>query len=187
MNPIIIKNFMSQPDIETFISYIDKYHLFFSREAGGKVFTKRLGRDNHFKSFSIDTNSLDPIRDLIKLYAGKLIKECSSQFLDHSDLFLNQFWLVKRFPGVGQTVHTDVDGGDNSQLKYSGIIYLNTIPDSGDIFFPEIGFNYYPVAGDLVLFKSDDPDLAHGVNETMETRYTLPIWITDDIEYALIK
>lgn len=182
--PLVVENFIKEKDVKTFIDFINKNLNSFFKNEYEEVYSKRFGPDNHF----LDSTNLDhadvEIIDLIKKYSEDFTNRCKVNF-NHNKLMPAQFWLVKRFPGNPQKLHTDTDGSINSHLKYSGIIYLNTLEKSGALMFPNIFYNYFPKQGDLVVFESDNRKFDHMVNVNIEDRYVLALWATDDERYKL--
>jgi hypothetical protein len=185
--PLIIKNFISKEHSEIFINYMNKNEEWFQKTGDGTIFNMYTGRDNHHKfETSFNDNKYDEIRDLIVLYGKKIEDIVRDKFLVDYPIFLTQFWMTKRKPGTFGKFHNDNDDGKNNQIKFSGIIYLNTLLMGGELAFPKINYTYSPKMGDIVLFESGDEDFTHGVYPCNENRYVLPIWITDDKDYALI-
>jgi predicted 2-oxoglutarate/Fe(II)-dependent dioxygenase YbiX len=69
-------------------------------------------------------------------------------------------------------------------IKYSGIVYLNTMTNGGELHFEASNYSYKPEAGDLVLFPSHEGG-RHGVNRIDEVRYSFLMWMTDLDHLAL--
>jgi hypothetical protein len=66
-------------------------------------------------------------------------------------------------------------------LTNSSVIYLNDDYEGGEIYFPELGLEYSPRAGDGIFFPCDSPRFVHGVKRiTSGDRYTIAMWHTDD-------
>lgn len=185
--PVIIENFMSQEDVKVFIDYMDKNEGWFKGTTDNAIFNMYTGRDNfHDFETKLDDPKFDEIRSLIVHYSNKIENSIKEKFLVDHSLYLSQFWMTKRLPSVAGKFHNDNDDGINYQIKYSGIIYLNSMDVGGELCFPRIKYTYHPKSGDIVLFDSHDKDFLHGVSSSRITRYALPIWITDIKEYALI-
>ena len=186
--PLVVKDFISSADADKFIKYMDENQEWFEKTGDGSIFNMYTGRDNHHKfETKFDDPKYDTIRDLIIKYGKKVEHIVKDNFSVDYNLYLTQFWMTKRIPGTFGKVHGDTDDGKNNQIKYSGIIYLNTLQIGGELMFPSINYTYSPKKGDVVLFESADPDFRHGVYPCKENRYVLPIWLTDDEEYRLIK
>lgn len=185
--PKIIPNFISKKDADIFIDYINTNIDKIEKETpDNNVYLQRFGLDNHnhLKKSTIMSEFNHEIKDLVIYYADKFTEECKKVFSDEK-IYPSQFWLVKRYPNEPQPMHTDVDGGCNYQLKYSGVIYLNTLINSGRLMFPHIPFYYSPKIGDLVVFPSDGERFRHGVGINKEDRYVAPVWATNDENFKL--
>ena len=67
------------------------------------------------------------------------------------------------------------------------VCYLNDDYSGGEtVIKQEVGGNYIstPKQGSVVIFKSNE-DCVHSVNKiTYGTRYTMPIWFTDNIDHC---
>ena len=186
--PLVVKDFISPADADQFIKYMDENQNWFQETGDGTIFNMYTGRDNHHQfETEFDDPKYDSIRDLIIKYGKKVEHAVKDNFSVDYNLYLTQFWMTKRFPGTFGKIHGDTDGGKNNQIKYSGIIYLNTLQIGGELMFPFINYTYSPKKGDVVLFESGDQDFRHGVYPCQENRYVLPVWLTDDEEYRLIK
>ena len=91
--------------------------------------------------------------------------------------------LVKYNPGSSAKIHIDVAGPyrssfiktDNVTWQQTGIVVLNNDFEGGELFFPELNFNYGKESvGDLIVFPAGDSKFAHGVTTvTAGTRYSL--------------
>lgn len=182
--PKIIHNFISEQDISNVINYIDLNIEAFNKEEDVKNYTQRFGKDRaypdsrHLEEFDHD------IKSLITKYSDLFVKECKSAFNDEK-IYPSEFWFNKRLPKTPGRLHTDVDDGLNSQLNYSGVIYLNTLEDSGHLRFPNIPFTYTPNSGDLVIFPSSGKTFSHSIASNNEDRYACLLWSTNDEKYRL--
>lgn len=82
---------------------------------------------------------------------------------------------IARFE-TGYGMHEHFDSGRPNDI--ATLIYLNNDYDGGEIYFPELGIEIKPEAGDLVCFP-DTPDFVHGVKPIESgIRYTSPRWLT---------
>ena len=182
VQPYIIKNFIDIEMCNKIIALIEDN----DKETNPNV-KRRLMR------FGIDimNGTTDPISSigdiglLIKSYAekaGKIAKDLHDQ---EGAIYLSTLWLSKQLPDSSIIRHMDTDGGKGKHYIYSGVIYLNRQSNGGEIFFPKINFEYKPEVGDLVLFDCRDKKSLHGVNKAHENRYAIPIWFTDDPQYAM--
>ena len=183
----VVKNFIQEPEIGVMIDYIDylekteldKFTVW------GKKLSLQFGIDKCLQYASHRTLAIvDEKRNLIYSYFSQVISESSKAFNDTNDLYVCSFWMAKQYAGSTVPPHEDTDGGLNTHFKYSAIIYLNTLSDGGELSFEEAGYSYIPSAGDLVMFPSQGSG-THAVLRIPETRYTLPLWITDVESMAL--
>lgn len=192
--PFRIKNFMSKEDTSSFIQYMDENYLSWTNSQE-LIYTRRFGRNNlefkqsekDLKMENMDHMESDLIKSLMFKYAGKFEEEVRSIYNDSSDLYISEFWLCKRLKGASQGLHSDIDNGNNNHIKYSGIIYLNSLFIGGEIFFPSISYTYTPKAGEVIVFESRDKDFDHGVYPSPHERYSMPIWLSDNPDYSLMK
>jgi hypothetical protein len=189
----VIKNFIREPEISAMIDYIDylektELDKFVSYQSGKRIaleFGVDEDPDHSLASFP-DLSLLGENRDSINSYFGKVIEEVKAAFEVDKKLYTCAFWFAKQYPGAIVDFHKDTgDGGDwyNGHFKYSAITYLNTMTTGGKLTFKDFGYDYTPEAGDLIIFPSYG--LVHGVEEIFETRYSLPMWITDSESMAL--
>ena len=185
----IFKNFMPQKDYEDFIKITekllsdmpDKFALF--PEVGRSILmfgTDSLEDDHSYKNFGIVAEYEDKIRQYIQL----TINAVKNAFYDTSELYACNFWLSKQDAGGEVERHNDVNGGKYGHIKYSAVIYLNTLNSGGELEFVDLAFNIKPEAGDLVVFSTQDTG-DHQVINIPEERWTIPIWITDDKSFKL--
>jgi predicted 2-oxoglutarate/Fe(II)-dependent dioxygenase YbiX len=66
---------------------------------------------------------------------------------------------------------------------WSGIYYINDDYEGGEIYFPELDWNFKPKADTLLMFPSTSRYI-HGVNKvTKGTRYTVACWYTNQYQY----
>jgi hypothetical protein len=183
----IIKNFISSDEILFFKKLIDDYetnHIdkFFSWQdwlrislAFGNPKNDIQGNVVAQENLALLANSEATVRTLFQRLE-KGVKETLS--LDKS-LYVCSFWLSKQYPGGMIPAHNDTDHGVNLHLEYSCIVYLNTLQSGGELSFIDSGYSYKPEEGDLVFFPTKTTGY-HGVSESPEVRYTLPIWLSYD-------
>jgi len=183
----VIKNFIKEPEIGAIIDYIDyleetELDKFVSYQAGKRIaleFGVDEDPDHTLASFS-DLSLLGDNRDNTISYFKGVVEAVKKTFNEEKKLYVCAFWFAKQYPGAIVDFHKDTgDGCDwyNGHFKYSSITYLNTMTTGGKLTFKDFGYDYTPEAGDLVMFPSYG--LVHGVEEIFETRYSLPMWITD--------
>jgi len=189
----VIKNFIKEPEISSMIEYIDYLEQTeldkFAQYQSGKRLALRFGLDedpDHTHGSSPDLAILGGNRGLISSYFDGAVEAVKKAFEVDDNLYVCSFWFAKQYPGatVGEHADTGVGGGDyNMHFKYSAVLYLNTMTEGGQLVFRDEDYTYSPQAGDLVIFPS--AGIIHGVHEILETRYSLPTWITDVESMAL--
>jgi len=92
--------------------------------------------------------------------------------------------------GSSMTPHSDNSWPDGNQLDHptsfrtwSGIYYINDDYEGGEIYFPELNWNFKPKADTLLMFPSTSKYI-HGVNTVSKgTRFTVAAWYTNDYGY----
>jgi hypothetical protein len=84
--------------------------------------------------------------------------------------------------GQEMFVHADfseVDDSDDEIILFNTAIYHNDVP-GGEIYYPEIGVEYHPTQGDLVIHPGTTK-YRHGVKPvTKETRYISTLWAANE-------
>lgn len=185
----IIPKFLSEEEMKFFRDYEDD--ILKTKQDKLVIFNNgnrpvlQFGRDlchEHHSHLSLDLVSdiEDKIRDLF----SKVEEKTKEVFKETNNIYVCSFWFAKQLPGAKVMVHEDTDNGLNLHFKYSAVIYLNTLNNSGDLVFPDLDYSYRPVAGDIVIFKSIDAG-RHLVNTIDQERYTLPMWMTEDSNFAI--
>lgn len=189
LDPVVVKNFLSPEECNRVISHIEiNHHKYFNEWDADRVFTRRFGIDPHHEDSGLDFSEVEEIRSILSRCAYGAVEECYKNYNHEGNLYPNALWLVKKNPSPdepGQNVHGDHDGGDNTQFIYSALVYLNTLDNNGQIFFPFAQFEHCPEQGDLLLFPSGGIKFDHGVKPITQERYSIPMWITEAEEYDL--
>lgn len=191
---IILNNFISDQNAKFFINYIDKNcdnEILFRKRIG-----VAYGKGTAYRAVFPDEKP------------AKLYKEIENKIKFYSDLFLketNKITNTKNyFYGVSITklsedihfrIHKDVHN-TLTNLKYSGVLYLNDNYSGGEISFLEEfeptsnfplydksmgGFCYKPNSGDMVIFPSDK--WHGGTRVSGGDRYSIIFWSTEDETY----
>lgn len=176
----IIHNFLTAEDSDKIVSFINNHQDNFVHNEGSRRFLLRFGHDDEMPNQSVeDMSILSPIReDLVAIF-----NRVSSIINDQ--VYLTSWFLSKQYPTGKLFPHVDgMDGGPNSQLEYTAMLYLNSLDNNGTIFFSDAGFGITPQLGDLVIFKSKE-DL-HEVLEVTEDRYSINLWFTKDKKFEFI-
>jgi hypothetical protein len=184
-----IKDFISEEDARVLREYNDellstKLDLFFVGNAGKRP-VLQFGRDNSQKQSHQTTDGilLPEIKELLTKLFTKTIDTIYKEYKVSTPLHLCSFWFAKQLPGANVAAHDDTDEGANVQFKYSAVLYLNTLASTGSLDFIDLGYSVKPELGDLVIFPSQGTGL-HEVKPIDQTRYTIPMWFTDNPEYA---
>lgn len=186
---IIVKNFLSQDEMKFFRDYED--HILETKQDSLVLFSNgnrpvlQFGRDlcdEHSSHLSLDLVS--DIEDEVRSLFNKVEQKAKKVFEDPRDIYVCSFWFAKQLPGAKIPIHEDTEDGQNPHFKYSAVIYLNTMKDSGRLSFPDLGYDYDPEAGDIIIFKSADSG-RHMVETINEDRYTLAMWMTEDQSFAI--
>lgn len=178
----VVPNFLSIVECAAWIDYINELE-----RSRPQDFTKYESSDGYrialqFGEQIAGRRTLDdiPEKELeIRNIFSRIVKETGSAFSDINELFVSTFWLAKQYPGSVIHFHEDTDGGADSHIVYSSLVYLNSQADGGELRFPRFGYTYTPRAGDLVVFDTQQAGM-HGVMKIFEERYSLPVWMTRD-------
>ena len=173
-------NFIDSGDCKILIKYLDDLGVMINTRR-----TIRFGIDK-FNGTSDSISTLPSLeRIIIQTYIKKAEKLLNDIWKPRHSVFASTLWLSKQVSGSYIKPHSDLDGGINSQYTHSGIIYLNTQNEGGELFFPIIDKEFKPIQGDLILFDCKDKESLHGVKMTTQNRYAIPIWFTDLEEYRI--
>lgn len=178
----IIKNFISQEECNIVMEHIKESTKEF--DASMDRYIQKFGDDKYFKKVHGQWSDVAPIEPTLR-EISKRIREYAISIDGDEDLDICQLWLSKHWPGASLVYHHDSDGGVNTHLKYSAVIYLNTI-STGRLEFPFRRFSHKPSAGDLVIFDSQDKTNGHKVDRIDDERYSMPIWLASK-EYSIWK
>ncbi len=185
----VVNNFLSEAECLTVIeiinkvinSDIDKFAIY----QNGKRLALQFGKDlYHEHSSHLTLDTISEHEKFFRKYFTSVINETKKLFNDNDEMFMSSFWIAKQFSGSAVPEHEDTDGGTNMHFEYSAIIYLNSLPDSGELFFPSLNYSYLPKAGDLLVFRSKSTG-THVVEKINGDRYSLPMWITKDGNFSL--
>jgi hypothetical protein len=187
----VIKNFVDAHAASKFIDSIDLLEQTvleeFSSYQDGKRLALQFGIDvNQLHNSHLDLTLLDDMEPMFREYLEQAVQATKDSFeVDPAaELFVCSLWLAKQYPGAIVPIHEDTDSGYNTYFEYSAVLYLNTLDDSGDLEFPDLGYSYRPAAGDLVIFPSKSTGM-HRVSKILEDRYSMPLWLTFDRSYKL--
>lgn len=184
----IIENFISDAECDTLIEYMNnKFEtdrdLFML--SGDKRISLQFGRDGMYTETSYpDLDNIYDIEPLIRGYFYKITNRISKEYNDNDHLFVNSMWFSKQFAGGMVDPHEDTDSGNNQQFRYSAVLYLNTLENSGALKFLDIGVEIQPEKGTLIIFESKAGGW-HSVDPVDQDRYSMPFWVTPDVAFAL--
>jgi hypothetical protein len=169
----VVKNFITDEECEIVKQYIVESTKSF--DSSMDRYIQKFGDDKYFKrrhgEWSDLVNIEGTIRDILKR-----IRDYTVSISGDEDVEVCQMWLSKHWPGSSLQYHNDHDGGVNTHLKYSAVIYLNTI-STGRLEFPFRRLSHKPSAGDLVIFDSQHKSNGHKVDRIDDERYSMPIWL----------
>ena len=183
----IVKNLVSPDDASRIIEYTNRNLASFHKSKIYNRYQLIFGVEDGYVNDKAKPliNGLEEITELSKDIVNKTKLILSDQFDDKEDILLSGFWLAKQTAGGGVKLHHDHDGGLNTHFCYSAVLYLNTLPDSGILDFPEIGVSISPEVGDLVVWPSGIKELSHEVKTINEDRHSIPMWFTKDKNFEL--
>ena len=100
-------------------------------------------------------------------------------------------WPVgsRQEPHADKEMHEGPDVGKPNAFPWYDIgtvFYLNDDYEGGELYFPELDWNFKPKADTLLMFPSTSRYI-HGVNKvTKGTRYTVACWYTNQYQYLEI-
>ena len=183
----IVKNLVSPSDATRIIEYTNRNLGSFHKSKFYNRYQLIFGvKDGYFNDMAKPLiHGLEEITELCKDIVDKSKSTLSDEFEDKEEILLSGFWLAKQTAGGGVKLHHDHDGGLNTHFCYSAVLYLNTLPDSGILDFPEIGVSISPEVGDLVVWPSGIKELSHEVKTINEDRHSIPMWFTKDKNFEL--
>ena len=185
----IVKNFLSEDEMKFFRDYED--YILETKQKDLIIFSDgnrpvlQFGKDlcpEHKSHISLDIVS--DIEDQVRNLFYRVEQKSRDLFDEPNEIYTCSFWFAKQLPGARVLIHEDTDDGLNPHFKYSAVIYLNTLNNSGQLVFTDLGYSYKPDAGDLIVFKSVEAG-RHLVETINEERYTLPMWMTEDKSFAI--
>lgn len=129
------------------------------------------------KYLNLSNNPL--IQDLSKT----IIKRFSELFKNGNTYSYGDPRSIHRMTkGQDMFVHADfseIDDKDDDIVLFNTAIYHNDVP-GGEIYYPEIGVEYHPTQGDLVMHPGTTK-YRHGVKPVLEeTRYISTLWAANN-------
>jgi hypothetical protein len=94
------------------------------------------------------------------------------------DKLSKNFVLNRYDTGKSMGPHIDAYNEDESNLKFSLVIYLNDNYEGGEINFPKQSFSVKPKAGSLIIFPSGDPYFHESRELVSGFKYMVPgFWL----------
>jgi hypothetical protein len=119
----------------------------------------------------------------IQQLSNLIIDRFSKMFKDgESYTYGNPGSIHRMTQGQEMFVHADfneLDDKDNDIVLFNTAIYHNDVA-GGEIYYPEIGIEYHPVQGDLVMHPGTTK-YRHGVKTVLkDTRYISTLWAAND-------
>jgi hypothetical protein len=186
----IIKKFFTPDECDFYIKYIESNLDKFQETKKSKRFIWLFGDELSMGAqnrvhVNLDLSALVGVEGRVRSLFRSLETLTKEIYKNKNELYVTSFSMTKQIPGAFISPHYDTDGGTNYYFKYSAIIYLNSMNHDGVLEFPELGVAYSPKAGDLLLFPSGDLETLHQVAEISEDRYSLPMWLTEDISWRI--
>lgn len=187
----VVSNFMDETEMKFWRDFNDeilethKPHLAIFEDGTRPLL--EFGIDRSDEHANVSHHTFDIISDVehrVRNVMDRVVSQAQESFRDSRELYVCSFWFAKQLPGAFVAEHEDTDDGYNTHFEYSAVLYLNTLKRGGTLYFTEMDYDHTPVAGDLVLFKTQTVG-RHKVNKISEDRYTIPMWITDNPKFAL--
>lgn len=181
----VVSGFLSIDECYLFISYINNNLSQFEYAKEAKRWQLTMGTDNTKNHVGTnDLEKIEPIREKTEEIFDRVLQIANDKY--ETNLFMSNLFLAKQVSGAIIPPHYDTDLGENSQCKISGVIYLNKMIKDGGLEFVNTNDSYLPGRGDLILFPSDEK-FTHQVSSISQDRYTLPLFMTEDPEYSLLR
>jgi hypothetical protein len=159
--PIVISDFFTPEECQFMIDFIDRHD-----------------KKRHYGHRLQIVNTPDPTEREIALKTLAKVREVTGD----NSLYVGDFAPGKyTTPYEGLIIHVD-NRLNESIFVQSACLYFNSDYEGGEIYFPELDYEYKPKAGDLMTF---DPTHPHGVRGLTEgTRYLVATWFVHDLEHA---
>lgn len=117
----------------------------------------------------------------IQKISNNIIKRFQDLFIYGSEYNYGSPTSIHRMTkGQEMFVHPDFAEADGKEdiVLFNTAIYHNTVP-GGEIYYPELGMEYHPVRGDIVIHPGTTK-YRHGVKKVIDdTRYISTLWVAD--------
>lgn len=164
----VINNFTTDSEIKSYINYaesVEEEEWWKENNGWYKGKYLNVARDPSLSKIS------NNIIDRFKLFFDE------PEFLN----FGTPASIHRMLAGQEMFVHADFPEADyhDNYLLFNTAIYHNRV-DGGEIFYPELGLEYHPFAGDLVIHPGTTK-YRHGVKPVTgdTTRYISTLWVSD--------
>jgi len=118
-------------------------------------------------------------RTLISFEFHKAFKPCiadfCAKFTIDVDVNIPTAYQILRY-GESEYYIPHLDDGKNTRRRVSAVGYLNDDYEGGELWFPNLNFNYYPTAGDIVVFPSGAPFTHEAKPVKQGVKYSVVNW-----------
>ena len=173
IEPTVISNFLNESECNRVIEFINNnVDTFETLNSNRRMIL--FGYDTNYPNPQINTNMLDPIKDILKPASDKVLS-LSKEHVDEYTVGMSTIFFAKQTKlDSGMNAHIDAEDHDEF-YNCSVVIYLNTT-DGGEVFFPTQNVFYFPKMGDLILFKSTT---IHEPRKTNGDKYIIGMNLTD--------
>jgi len=152
----------------------------------------------HKKCIEYSDGIWNSIKNPIAWYNGKTscnVEEAKELFKKVNDLVFEthtptpSYSFVRMFTGDSMHEHTDTCGDEEATANddfdtcaitdYGVVIYLNDDFEGGEIYYTDLGIEYKPSAGDLIIHNAR---ISHEVKEVISgTRYCYPTFLIKNV------
>lgn len=166
----VIHNFITEKESEQYLN--------FAKNSNEEDWWKE--NSGWYKGKFLNCSSDNKIMEL----SNSLIQRFSNLFKNGNEYSYGSPSSIHRLTkGQDMFVHADFSEIDNLEediILFNTAIYHNDV-GGGNIYYPEIGIDYHPVQGDVVMHPGTTR-YRHGVKEvTEETRYISTLWVANEL------
>ena len=116
---------------------------------------------------------------LVSFELHKAFKPCiadfCAKFTIDVDVNVSTAYQILRY-GESEHYIPHLDDGKNTRRRVSAVGYLNDDYEGGELWFPNLNFNYYPSAGDIVVFPSGAPYTHEAKPVKQGIKYSVVNW-----------
>lgn len=169
-----VRDFAKPDACQHVITAYERCHADSGRQVGNPFFDYRVLWIN---SFPDSENEARHILQGWRRQAVRILSDNAGRRL-YSDTIQVVRWDGQEMPPHQDDRHPDGSPHNTPWREWASITYLNDDYEGGEIYFPDIGLTYKPVAGTLLFFEGS---LRHGVRAVAQgVRYTSPSWYTSN-------